>query len=70
MAEDRHRVAFPVMLDITPYAVQTENRYPYQLDAVSLRMNLLFQIVLYSNLDATYSTVIGRSQIAHIVIFQ
>jgi ubiquitin C-terminal hydrolase len=22
------------MLDIPPYAVQTENRYPYQLDAV------------------------------------
>jgi hypothetical protein len=34
MAKDCRRVAFPVMLDLTPYAVQTENRYPYQLTAV------------------------------------
>jgi hypothetical protein len=34
MAKDCCRVAFPVMLDMTPYAVQTENRYPYQLVAV------------------------------------
>jgi hypothetical protein len=34
MAKDCRRVAFPVMLDITPYAVQTENRYPHQLAAV------------------------------------
>jgi hypothetical protein len=34
MAKDCRRVAFPVMLDMTPYAVQTENRYPYQLVAV------------------------------------
>jgi hypothetical protein len=25
------RVAFPVMLGMTPYVVQAENRYPYQL---------------------------------------
>jgi hypothetical protein len=34
MAKDCRRVAFPVILDMTPYAVQTENRYPYQLAAV------------------------------------
>jgi uncharacterized UBP type Zn finger protein len=34
MAKDCRRVAFPVMLDMTLYAVQTENRYPYQLGAV------------------------------------
>jgi hypothetical protein len=34
MVKDCRRVAFPVMLDLTPYAVQTENRYPYQLAAV------------------------------------
>jgi hypothetical protein len=34
MAKDCRRVDFPVMLDMTPYAVQTENRYPYQLTAV------------------------------------
>jgi hypothetical protein len=34
MAKDCHRVAFPAMLDLTPYAVQTENRHPYQLAAV------------------------------------
>jgi hypothetical protein len=33
MAKDCRRVAFPVMLDMTPYAFQTENRYPYQLAA-------------------------------------
>jgi hypothetical protein len=31
MAKDCRRVAFPVMFDMTPYAVQTENRYHYQL---------------------------------------
>jgi hypothetical protein len=34
MAKDRRRVAFRVMLDMTSYAVQTENCYPYQLAAV------------------------------------
>jgi hypothetical protein len=34
MTKDCRRVAFPVMLDMTPYAVQAENRYPYQLSAV------------------------------------
>jgi ubiquitin C-terminal hydrolase len=34
MAKDHRRVAFPVMLDMTPYAVQTENRCPYQLVVV------------------------------------
>jgi hypothetical protein len=38
MAKDCHRVAFPVMLDMTPYAVQTENRYPSQLTAVISHM--------------------------------
>jgi hypothetical protein len=33
MTKDCRRVAFPVMLDMTPYTVQTENRYPYQLAA-------------------------------------
>jgi hypothetical protein len=34
MARDCRRVVFSVMLDMTPYAVQTENRHPYQLAAV------------------------------------
>jgi hypothetical protein len=34
MAKDCRRVAFPVMLDMTPSAVQTESRYPYQFAAV------------------------------------
>jgi ubiquitin C-terminal hydrolase len=34
MAKDCRRVAFSVMLNMTPYAVQTENRHPYQLAAV------------------------------------
>jgi uncharacterized UBP type Zn finger protein len=34
MVKDCRRVAFPVMLDMIPYAVQTENHYPYQLAAV------------------------------------
>jgi hypothetical protein len=34
MVKDCCRVAFPVMLDMTPYAVQTENRSLYQLAAV------------------------------------
>jgi hypothetical protein len=34
MAKDCRSVAFRVMFDMTPYAVQTENRYPYQLVAV------------------------------------
>jgi ubiquitin C-terminal hydrolase len=33
MAKDCRRVAFPVMLDMTSYAVQAENRSPYQLAA-------------------------------------
>jgi ubiquitin C-terminal hydrolase len=33
MAKDCRRIAFPIILDITPYAVQTENRYPYQFAA-------------------------------------
>jgi hypothetical protein len=36
MVEDCRRVPFPAMLDTTPYAVQTENHYPYQLpDGIS-----------------------------------
>jgi uncharacterized UBP type Zn finger protein len=34
MAKDCRRIAFAVMLDMPPYAVQTENCYPYQLSAV------------------------------------
>jgi hypothetical protein len=34
MAKYRRRVAFPVMLDMTPDVIQTESRYPYQLAAV------------------------------------
>jgi hypothetical protein len=34
MAKYCRRVAFPVMLNMTSYAIQTENRYPYQLAAV------------------------------------
>jgi hypothetical protein len=34
MAKDCRRIAFPIILDMTPYAVQTENHYPYQLAAV------------------------------------
>jgi hypothetical protein len=34
MAKDYRRVAFPVMLDMTSCAVQTKNRYPYQLAAI------------------------------------
>jgi hypothetical protein len=34
MAKDCRCVAFPVMLDMIPYAVQTENRSLYQLAAV------------------------------------
>jgi hypothetical protein len=34
MAKDCRRAAFPVILDMTPYAVQTENRCPYQLAPV------------------------------------
>jgi hypothetical protein len=34
MAKYCRRVAFPVMLDMTPYAVQTEHCYPDQLAAV------------------------------------
>jgi uncharacterized UBP type Zn finger protein len=34
MVKDYCRAAFPVILDMTPYAVQTENRYPYQLAAI------------------------------------
>jgi hypothetical protein len=34
MAKDYRHAAFPVMFDMNPYAVQTENRYPYQLAAV------------------------------------
>jgi hypothetical protein len=30
LAKDCRRVTFQVMLNRTPYAVQTENRYPYQ----------------------------------------
>jgi hypothetical protein len=29
MAKDCRRLAFPTMPEITPYAVQTENPYPY-----------------------------------------
>jgi hypothetical protein len=38
MAKDCRRVAFSIMLDMTPYAVQTENCYPYQLAAVISRL--------------------------------
>jgi hypothetical protein len=34
MVKDCRRVAFPLMLDMTLYAVQTENHYPYQFAAV------------------------------------
>jgi hypothetical protein len=34
IAKDCRYVAFPAMPDMTPYAVQTENRYTYQLAAV------------------------------------
>jgi hypothetical protein len=34
MVKDCRRVVFPVMLDMTPYVVQTKNCYPYQLAAV------------------------------------
>jgi hypothetical protein len=34
IAKDCCRVAFPVMLDMIPYTVQTEKCYPYQLTAV------------------------------------
>jgi hypothetical protein len=34
VAKDYRRVAFPVMLAMTPYAAKTENCYPYQLAAV------------------------------------
>jgi hypothetical protein len=34
MLKDCRRVTFSVILDMTPYAVQTENRYLYQLTAV------------------------------------
>jgi hypothetical protein len=34
MAKDYRRVACPVMFDMIPCAVQTENRYRYQLGAV------------------------------------
>jgi hypothetical protein len=32
--KDCRRVIFPIILDMTPYAVQTETRYRYQLAAV------------------------------------
>jgi hypothetical protein len=38
MANDCRCIAFLVMLDMTPYAVQTENCYPYQLAAVISRL--------------------------------
>jgi hypothetical protein len=34
MAKGCRHIAFLVTLDITPYTVQTENCYPYQLAAV------------------------------------
>jgi ubiquitin C-terminal hydrolase len=34
MVKDCRHIAVPVMFNMTPYAVQTENRYPYQLGAV------------------------------------
>jgi hypothetical protein len=34
MAKDCHCVTFQVMLDMTPYAIQTEKCYPYPLAAV------------------------------------
>jgi hypothetical protein len=34
VAKDYRRLAFPVMLDMTPYAAKTENSYPYQLASV------------------------------------
>jgi hypothetical protein len=37
---------------------------------ISLGMNLLFQIIFHSNLDAIYSAVTRQSQIARVVIFE
>jgi hypothetical protein len=38
MAKDCHRFAFSLIFDITPYAVQTENCYPYQFATVISRL--------------------------------
>jgi hypothetical protein len=44
MAKDCRRVALPVTLCMTPYAVQTENRYLHQLPAVISHMGNLERI--------------------------